>query len=206
VARTLTAAVEARPNYRKHRSRNPIQRWLLRNFYREVAVLANEALSGRSDPLVLDVGAGEAFVAAYLKAGRFRYVGVDPDPAAAAYAVSVFGVGYVIGDGRRLPVRTRAADLVLCLEVLEHLPDPDAALAELCRVGRFVLISVPHQPWFALANLIRGKNLRRLGDDPDHRQFWTAGRFLRWAGRRLSIDRVRFPFPWLVLLGHPRSA
>ncbi len=205
MAGTLTAAVEARSNYRKHRSRNPVQRWLMRNFYREVAALAAEGVAGRSGAVVLDVGAGEAFVAGHLDLNRLRYVGLDPDRTAAAYAVSTFGVGYIIGDGRWLPIRTGAADLVLCLEVLEHLPDPDAALEELCRVARAVLISVPHQPWFALANLVRGRNFRRLGDDPDHRQFWTAGRFLRWAGRRLSIDRVTFPFPWLVLLGHPRS-
>ncbi len=198
-------AVAARSNYRKHTSRNPVQRWLLANFYRQVAGLAAEALAGRSDPVVVDVGAGESFVAGHLDRGRLRYVGLDPDPAAAAYAAAVFRVDYVVGDGARLPFRSGAADLVLCLEVLEHLPDPDGALAELCRVGQRVLVSVPHQPWFALANLARGKNIRRLGDDPDHRHFWTAGRFLSWAGRRLTIERVRFPFPWLVLLGQPRS-
>lgn len=204
MAGALTAAVAARPNYRKHASRNPVQRWLLANFYRQVAGLAADVLAGRLDPVVVDVGAGEAFIAGRLERVR-RYVGLDLDPAAAAYAVATFRVGYVIGDAGRLPFRSGVADLVLCLEVLEHLPEPDSALAELCRVGRHVLISVPHQPWFALANLARGKNLRRLGDDPDHRHFWTAGRFLSWAGRRLAIRGVRFPFPWLVVLGQPRG-
>jgi len=206
MAGPLTARVRARPNFRKHAAKNPLQRWLLGRFYREVVALVGEAAADRPDPLVIDVGAGEAFIARHLNLGRVRYVGLDPDPAAAAFAVGQFGVAYVIGDGTRLPFRTGAADLVLCLEVLEHLPDPDAALAELCRVGRRLVLSVPHQPWFALANLARGKNLRRLGDDPDHRHCWTAGRFLGWAGRRLTVEAVRFPFPWLVLLGRPRNA
>lgn len=205
MAGPLTARVRARPNFRKHASKNPLQRWLLGRFYREVTDLMAEALAGKPHPLVVDVGAGEAFIAGRLDLGRVRYVGLDPDPAAAAFAVSRFGTAYVIGDGVCLPFRSGVADLVLCLEVLEHLADPDAALAEVCRVGRRVILSVPHQPWFALANLARGKNLRRLGDDPDHRHFWTAGRFLGWAGHRLKIERVRFPFPWLVLLGRPRN-
>jgi len=205
MAGPLTARVRARPNFRKHASKNPLQRWLLGRFYREVTNLMAEALAGNPRPLVVDVGAGEAFIAGRLDLRRIWYVGLDPDPVAAAFAVSRFGAAYVIGDGARLPFRSEAADLVLCLEVLEHLADPEAALVELCRVGRRVILSVPHQPWFALANLARGKNLRRLGDDPDHRHFWTAGRFLGWAGRRLKIERVRFPFPWLVLLGRPRN-
>lgn len=37
-------------------------------------------------------------------------------------------------DAERLPFRDRVWDRVYCSEVLEHTPDPDAALAELRRV------------------------------------------------------------------------
>jgi len=52
----------------------------------------------------------------------------------------------VYADGRALPVRGHAADVVLLLEVLEHLPDPASALQEAHRVlkpqGK-LYISVP---------------------------------------------------------------
>ena len=68
-----------------------------------------------------------------------------------------------------MPFEDDSFDLVLCLEVLEHVPEPGAALAELARVccGRIVL-SVPDEPWFRLGSLARGKYLRGLGDHPEH--------------------------------------
>lgn len=49
-------------------------------------------------------------------------------------------------DAARLPFRDNAFDAVICSEVLEHVPDPDAALAEIVRVtkpGGDVALSVP---------------------------------------------------------------
>jgi 2-polyprenyl-3-methyl-5-hydroxy-6-metoxy-1,4-benzoquinol methylase len=53
----------------------------------------------------------------------------------------------VLGDAVTLPFRDRTFDVVTALEVLEHIPDTERALAEICRVARrFVIISVPSKP------------------------------------------------------------
>ena len=64
-----------------------------------------------------------------------------------------------------------------CIEVLEHLSAATPAVAELARVtrGRCV-VSVPWEPWFRLGNLGRGKNVGRLGNDPEHVQQFTPRR------------------------------
>jgi len=52
------------------------------------------------------------------------------------------------GDAAMLPFRDGAFDRVLSSEVLEHLPDPGAAVAELARVtrrGGIVVLSVPNE-------------------------------------------------------------
>jgi 2-polyprenyl-3-methyl-5-hydroxy-6-metoxy-1,4-benzoquinol methylase len=52
------------------------------------------------------------------------------------------------GDAATLPFRDGAFDRVMCSEVLEHLPDPGAAIAEIARVtrrGGVVVLSVPNE-------------------------------------------------------------
>jgi SAM-dependent methyltransferase len=41
---------------------------------------------------------------------------------------------HVVGDARRLPVRDAAFDVVLCTEMLEHVPEPQQAIDEMWRV------------------------------------------------------------------------
>lgn len=105
------------------------------------------------------------------------------------------------GDLYALGVRSRAYDLVLCLEVMEHLPEPDRALAELRRVARRdVILSVPHEPFFRLGNVLRGKNLGRLGDPPDHIQHWGRRGFEAFCARHVRVERTVLAFPWLIVV------
>jgi SAM-dependent methyltransferase len=56
----------------------------------------------------------------------------------------------VLGDVTCLPFDDRSFDGVVCGEVIEHIPDDVAALAEMRRVlvpGGVVLVSVPANPW-----------------------------------------------------------
>jgi SAM-dependent methyltransferase len=102
-----------------------------------------------------------------------------------------------------LPFPDDAFDVVGCFEVLEHLPHdlPRQALAELARVARRgVVLSVPHEPWFSLANAARGKNLdvRPRGSDPDHRQFWSRRAFGDLVGEQLDVRKLDGSFPWTI--------
>ena len=100
---------------------------------------------------ILDAGAGEMPHRGLC--GHLRYVSQD----FAKYDGLGDGLGLQVGhfdstkvdiisDIRELPVRDGTFDSVMCLEVLEHVPDPVAAVRELHRVlrpqGR-LLITVP---------------------------------------------------------------
>ena len=95
---------------------------------------------------VLEIGAGLGSTGSLL-AGRFEYVGLEPDPA--SYAVAARRIGH---SGRVFNVTgeefesTDLFDLVCAFEVLEHCEDDRGALAtwlQHLRPGGFAIISVP---------------------------------------------------------------
>jgi 2-polyprenyl-6-hydroxyphenyl methylase/3-demethylubiquinone-9 3-methyltransferase len=87
---------------------------------------------------VLDVGCGGGLIANPLAAAGFRVKGVDrsaPSLAAArAHVPSGAGVEYAVGDALRLDEPDGAYDVVLMMDLLEHLDEPARAVAEAARV------------------------------------------------------------------------
>ncbi len=185
--------------YDKYASRNPIERRLMTGFFAAL----DDALP-RSASSILEVGAGEGEVADRVRA-RYpaaRFVAIDlPDPALAASWAERSLAG-AFADIGHLPFPDRAFDLVLGIEVLEHVPDPPAALRELRRVaGRDVVLSVPREPIWRASNLARGKYVGALGNTPGHVNHWSKRGFTRFVAGEVRVASVRAPFPWTMVAG-----
>ena len=104
-----------------------------------------------------------------------------------------------------LPFADDGFDLVLCLEVLEHLDDPAAAVAELARVAsRDVVVSVPHEPYFRLGSLMRGKYLRSFGNHPEHVNHFNRRSLRALLADAVEVRRISSAFPWLIAHGTVR--
>jgi SAM-dependent methyltransferase len=189
-------------NYRKHTAANPLQRALIERFHRKI-VAEVVALSPQT---FLDAGCGEGFVAR-------RIINAVPDVVLTGCDVSGLALEiaasanpkarFVAGSVIDLPFSDRSFDVVGCFEVLEHLPGdlPRRALSELARVARQgVVLSVPHEPLFSLANAVRGKNLdvRPRGSDPDHKQFWSRSAFGALVSEQFDVRRLVGSFPWTI--------
>jgi 2-polyprenyl-3-methyl-5-hydroxy-6-metoxy-1,4-benzoquinol methylase len=98
-----------------------------------------------------------------------------------------------------LPFEDDAFDLVLSLEVLEHLERPSDALRELSRVARADLVlSVPYEPYFRLGSLLRGKYVTHLGNHPEHVNHWNRRSFRAFLDSQLSMVDIAVAFPWLI--------
>jgi hypothetical protein len=158
---------------------------------------------------VVDVGTGEGLCLERVVApGPSPNPGPSPDRVvsveyrfdkAAVAAGRLPDVHVTVGDAGMLPFPDGAADLVMCIEVLEHLPTVAPAVAELARVtGDRCVVSVPYEPWFRLGNLGRGKNVGRLGNDPEHLHAFTPGRLRRTLAASFADVRVVPAFPWLI--------
>ncbi|MEV3903650.1 methyltransferase domain-containing protein [Mycobacterium sp. NPDC050551] len=102
--------------------------------------------------VALDVGSGPGNVTAAL--GRAAgpgglALGVDisePMLARAVRAEAGPNVGFVLADAQRLPFRDESADALVSMAMLQLIPDPAVALAEMVRVlrsGRRMAVMVP---------------------------------------------------------------
>ncbi|MSO86016.1 MAG: class I SAM-dependent methyltransferase [Acidimicrobiia bacterium] len=157
---------------------------------------------------ILEVGVGEATVATWVQARypRARLVGIDlPDPALALHWAHC-GVSGVFADIHRLPFPDASFDLVLGIEVLEHVADPMAALRELSRLATgHLVVSVPREPIWRLANLARGKYIGALGNTPGHINHWSRRSFVELIGQHFNVESVTTPFPWTMVSAATRT-
>lgn len=190
---------------KKYRSENPVQRALIRRFVAALHELFIEACPVRS---VLEVGVGEGFISGYLseKFPEIRFTGVDVAPADIERLREKFPrVEAHVGSAYDLSGLPGGYDLVICAEVLEHLDTPERALDEMRRLGpKRLLLSVPHEPFFMLSNLARGKNVRAFGNDPEHINHWGTRSFRSLLETRLHVDRLTTSYPWILALTTPR--
>jgi len=193
-------------NYRKHTSDNPVQRKLIDRFHARVTTIVTSLMP----TTLLDAGCGEGFVIDIFHKAMpgMQITGFDVLPDSVKVAQQRNPRATITeGDIYNVDFPDGSFDVVCCFEVLEHLHEPDRALRELARVAKdHVVLSVPHEPFFCLANAVRGKNLdiRPRGSDPDHRNFWSREKFVDFASLELEVTNVTGSLPWTILAGRPR--
>lgn len=188
-------------NFKKHTNKNPLQKLLIDNFFSNLLTVVKDLKTNS----ILDVGCGEGFTLS-----RLKEKGIGKKLKGLEYSKEAIELGrkthpdieIIQGSIYKLPYKNNSFDLVLCTEVLEHLDDPKKALKELARTSRkYLLLSVPNEPYFMLANFLRGKNLSRWGNDIEHIQHWTSREFERLVkNEKLKIISKRYPFPWTMFL------
>jgi 2-polyprenyl-3-methyl-5-hydroxy-6-metoxy-1,4-benzoquinol methylase len=192
-------------NQRKHESQNPIQRALIDNFHGKAVEMIRRA----QPSTILELGCGEGYVLRALADAGIgaELTGIELDSRAAKIASERLGERATIEqrDARELAADGRRFDMVLMLEVLEHIQDPAQMLPILDSLTNgWVLLSVPWEPVFRGLNLLRGKNITRLGNDPDHVNHWGRLGFAKFVSTRFDIVTSPEVFPWTMVLARSR--
>ncbi len=188
-------------NFAKHTSKNPIQRLLIKNFYSQFISLI-KPLKPES---VLDAGCGEGFSLNKLRENNIgkKLEGIENSKTAIAISKKINSkLNIRLGSVYSLPYEDNSFDLVICTEVLEHLDNPEKGLFQVMRVSKkYIIFSVPNEPFFMLSNLLRGKNLKRFGNDEGHINHWTIYSFQKLLKKNgLKVKKLRLPFPWILVL------
>jgi SAM-dependent methyltransferase len=128
---------------------------------------------------VLDCGCAFGFMTRRL-ARRYQDVcGIDLDPSYVTRAQRAVPAADIrLGPVDALPWPQEFFDAAVCLDVLEHCPAPQAAVAELARVvrpGGVLVVSVPHRGLLGGADSLNVyTRLRPRGDVPTDDPSWPA--------------------------------
>lgn len=186
----------------KEATKNPIERRMVNGF----AAALQQALPA-SASRVLEVGCGEG---RQLTAIGARYpaadlIGLDLPDVDLEDAWGDVPSHMVQASALELPFADATFDLVLAIEVLEHLPDPAQAIREIARVANdVVVVSVPWEPVWRLGNLARGRYIGALGNTPGHIQHFSRRGLLALTRGALDVDLVLRPVPWTMIRGRAR--
>ncbi len=177
--------------------------YVVRFFISSLQCTLVSALSKCEAESLLDIGCGTGEAIALAKAaGISRYVGLDTDPDSLAFCHKYYSACELLrASAYALPFRDASFSVGLCCEVLEHLDDPKSAIEQMRRViSQQVIISVPHEPFFQLGSLLRGKYIRKLGNHPEHVQHWNPNSFRQMLSPYFKEVRISTSFPWIVAL------
>jgi len=189
-------------------TKNPIYIFLANNFFKEFQRQLDKHITENINN-ICDVGCGRGKL---LKVIHQKY------PTANLFACDILqirldevkencremDIKLSIQDAQDLKMyKDNQFDLVVCCEVLEHLPNPEKGLSELARItAKYLIVSVPHEPIWRMLNLLRGKYISRLGNTPAHFNNWNIFSFSKFINKieTLKIIDSAFPFPWQLKL------
>jgi len=109
---------------------------------------AEQFVSGKR---VVDCGCGEGYGTALLAERSTLSIGIDLDPDVVAYAATKYRAAeratFAAASVDALPIADGSADVVVCFQVLEHLPNPGGFLREVRRVlapGGILMLTTPN--------------------------------------------------------------
>ena len=211
---SATAEIPTGNTYDKYGSSNPVVKRLMAGFHATLDDLWERA----APDSILDVGCGEGVltvewaerlgdtqVGADAPRGTGgRVVGIDlADPKLQAEWAkrSRPNLEFRAEEATSLSFEDDSFDMACATEVLEHVPDPEATLAEMARVARrHLLVSVPREPLWRGLNMARGAYLRDLGNTPGHVNHWSKRAFTSLLSRYGTVEQARSPFPWTMVL------
>jgi 2-polyprenyl-3-methyl-5-hydroxy-6-metoxy-1,4-benzoquinol methylase len=199
---STATAVPTGNTYDKYGSSNPVVKRLMAGFHRAVDDLWAKAAPSS----VLDVGCGEGVLtrewAERLGDGRIVGIDLDDPKLRAEWAARTRpNLEFRVEEATSLSFRDDEFDMVAAIEVLEHVPDPEATVAEMARVARSrLLASVPREPLWRALNVARGAYLRDLGNTPGHVNHWSKRTFVSLLSRYGTVEEARSPFPWTMAL------
>lgn len=189
-------------NYKKYSSKNPLKQKLIENFQRcffEIAEI-------KENSKIADFGCGEGFMVKKIseKYPSVKIDGYDENENALKNTVIQpnDSIKFYKQDLLNLSqeVKDKQYDLVIVLEVLEHIQNYEKALQELSQINaKELILSVPNEPYFSISSLLAGQYIKTLGRHPEHINAWNPQTFKELVEKYFEVEKIKTPFPWIIV-------
>ncbi|MHB9033909.1 MAG: class I SAM-dependent methyltransferase [Anaerolineae bacterium] len=175
---------------------NPLKRVFIDRFMRQVTL----EVQGFNPSRILDIGCGEGYFTAHLSQQiPAAITGLDIDQAKIERARQRCPQHtFLQADLFSADLSSLKPDLLLAMEVLEHLAAPQQALQRFRELAPAAILTVPQEPWFSLMSLAGGNYVKNLGRHPDHVNAWSTASFHRLLIPYYPSVRIRVSIPWII--------
>ena len=184
--------------YNKEKTKNPIARFLYKRYkYNLISLFPDENIKD-----VLEIGCGRGEILNYIDSKiKCNLLGVDIEEDIIKDASRLYQtINFKVEDGQALSFKDDSFDLVLVLEVLEHVKNVDIIIAEAKRVSKkYCIFSVPREPLWKILNIARGAHLSRFGNTPGHINHWSSRGFEKLLSRHFVIIDISKTIPWTII-------
>ena len=141
---------------------------------------------------IVDLGCGAGSILARTTRDHDFAIAADHDPVLLATAKNAGSTPVLLNLDGDLPLSSSSIDVVLCTDVIEHIVDPDRALAEICRVmrpGGTVMVFTP--PYDSVRWNLAERLHRLITRRPaDHISPFTRESLTWWIGRHFADCRL----------------
>ncbi len=184
---------------KKHGTKNPLKNYLLNKFDKRFVSFLQKI----NPQKVLEIGSGTGHVFQIVKHmfPDCHYTAVDIDESLLEIAKQKGANEIVLSTGEplSLPYEDSSFDLVLMMEVLEHLYKPEDALKEAKRLcSDHFIASVPNEPLWRVLQMLMLKHLKYGGNTPGHINHWNKKSFGKLISPYFDIKNIVKPFPWIM--------
>jgi len=187
--------------YNKYESKNPVVKLLMGKFFSDL----NKIILPVKDEIVsaYDIGCGEGYITEYFSQMGIPIEGSDissriVEIARKNHPSIIFSLRSIYD----LSIIEKQFDLIIANEVFEHLSNPDIAIEQLKKISKkYILITVPNEPLFRMANILSLKYLKDAGNTPGHINHWSKkGVELFLTSHKLIIKTTKCSTLWTMVL------
>lgn len=187
--------------YNKYESKNPLVNFLMRSYFNDfdslIYPIKDEIESA------FEIGCGEGYLTKHVKDMGILIKGADISEKVIEHARKIHpSIKFSVKSIYEIGNQNEKHNLILASEVLEHLEKPDYAINELKKsTNKYIFLSVPNEPFFRLANILRLKYINDFGNTPGHINHWNSRNFKEFMeNNSLKIVNFKVSTLWLMAL------